>query len=425
MRRCNMGWADLEGKGASNREDKLIIEPNTTRLVRILLENNEEPLSVWSHFIPNITGASKRKGVVIYCPGKGICPACATDKYRTKLIHAVNVYDFQTQKVRILEAGNMIMKHAKMIKDQYGTFNNINIAIRRDGADKNTTYALMPMPDNTPIPAGLQKFDLHTIYIKTPVNKVAEWIAEMELGLQAPVQSPHLTPTPMNTNVQQVMQQIGVPPQVQTYNPPPPAYVTEPAIIGAAVEAVKANVPPVIPKPTAPTTTVDEPLTFGKYKGKTLQDIASIDLDYLKWISANVVTLRQVALDLYTNAMMNGQPEQVTIVPEIPKTPAEEDAFIKNLEAEKAAPNYVVGMEPNVVAGVIKAETVGAISDSIDMKVARIQSIMERDYTGNFKTVIDKMIEVTKSPQFPNGKMQLGDFDVPELKRLEHALLTK
>lgn len=36
----------------------------------------------------------------------------------------------------------------------------------------------------------------------------------------------------------------------------------------------------------------EDKITFGKYKGKTFGEIASIDLDYIDWLDENVKTIK-------------------------------------------------------------------------------------------------------------------------------------
>ena len=103
-----MGWGDVQGRGSgeSVQENHLQITPNTTKVIHVLLEEGKEPISFWSHFIPE----AGEKGRTVICPGRGKCPVCRSGQYRTRRQHALNVYDYESKSVKILETGNQLMQ---------------------------------------------------------------------------------------------------------------------------------------------------------------------------------------------------------------------------------------------------------------------------------------------------------------------------
>lgn len=225
-----MGWADTLSKGQSKTD--AILEPNTTKQFHILLEPDEEPYSYWTHYIPNKGGGAPR-GFVVICPGKNICPACKVKSYRTTMQHAINVWDYSSNSVKILRQGNSVMSQLKLIHDQYKTWDHIDISIRRIGDGQGTQYIVVPIPRQE-------------IFNEDITNKL------------------HIIPEVKHANTPEEIQQYIDGITVDTNFNPEEFGKKEEKRSGQFV------------------------MPFGKYKGQTLIDIYKKDTEYIGWLAENM-----------------------------------------------------------------------------------------------------------------------------------------
>lgn len=320
-----MGWGDVnQAKGGS--QDEIQLTPNTARTVHVLLKPGEEPLSFWTHYIPSKVAG--KKGRVVICPGKDQCPACAAGAYQTRRRHAINVYDYETRAVKILEQGAKVFQQLRMIFEQYGSFDTIDVSIKRVGDRRdNTDYIVIPIPRAEPFDKELIKHGVFPLEAhKAPFSpeQIETIIAQME-GKDGAV-----GPEPK-------------PSQPQMGKQPP-----------AGQECV---------------------LTFGKYQGRALIDVANEDLNYVKWCAENVADpkVKTAAQEIY-------------------------DLFKKDKQPEQAPAEQQVATQP---------------------VLTQVYDIINNDprYKGNFTLVVNKMKEATQSPQHPNGKTLLTEYTPEELEK--------
>jgi len=430
-----MGWGAVDGQGSSGggvaKENKLELVPGTSKKVRFLLPNNSEPYSVWTHYIPNFNPGVKAKGKIVYCPGMGVCPACGNPEFRTRLTHIVNVFDYSTNSVKILETGNMIMKQAKMLKDQFGTLDAVDIVINRTGAGTNTSYTIITLPVTANLPPDIQLFDLPSMYVTTSVEEVTKTMSDFG-HLSAPVSAQGAVPiasAPMQQVIQKVMPPVPVAPPptmapVVTNVPPPVTNIPVPVtnipvpvtVAPIPVPPQVVNTPPATAAPVgAPTTEQTNIVDFGKYKGKTLDEVATMDIEYLDWVANNVPKFKDAARKLYIATKAMGVQEAVAQ----PAPAAVPQPFIQELESEKAAANYKQQMASNTA---VSPQVVNNIADNIEIQVIRIQKLISAKFAGNFQRVAEIMSTCSKSPTHPNGKIALAEFSPVELTQLEFHL---
>lgn len=323
--RCIVGWNEVIGKtdGGPRDERHMSIKPNQTIKVHILLDQGEEPVSYWSHFIKLEKG-----GRSVICPGRDVCPACIGGKVRTKRVHALNVYDYESKSIKILEQGNSVLQQLKLIYDQYGSFDMVDISIRRVGEGLATQYLVMPMPLIQPfiLPTGLTKHNIKAIKTPTSVDKIKSIMAGDDTSFNTAEMDSELPPLPQTT------------------------------------QSSSAKV-----------------LQFGKYKGKTMEQIAETDMNYVKWCAENI--------------------QDITIKKEAQR--------IAGVTAETIAPPAQPAQTGNKQALVSEA-----------------YNLINNDprYKGNLPSVIEKMKKATASATNPNGKMLLQDYTEEELARLIEAL---
>lgn len=345
----NMAWNDINEK-SSRDPDVVNIAPNTTKLIHILLRENEEPVSFWTHYIPNSTGKSGPKGALVICPGKDICPACANGTYRTSRKHAINVWDYDTKSVKILESGNTIFNALKQIKEHMGTFDNVDISIKRSGDGKDTTYTVIPIPimspfDNSKI-RGL--FPIAQMRMPHSVEAITAYIEGMG-GRVVKADSADVNIPPGGDMTQ--------PPQQEVDNP--------------NIDNTKST-------DMASATSLPPMLQFGKYKGKTIEEVYKEDPNYIRWCAENISdpTIKAEASKLITNRETTHQ-----------KT-------VLSLDTEKA------------------------------VLINTINEIFNEDprYKGNFNLILEKMKAASVSTLHPNGKTILKEYELQELQRLEEII---
>jgi hypothetical protein len=248
----DMSWQDVDGKSGNGRDpDILELKSGTTKLMHVLLPDNDEPFSYWTHYIPNKKPGGA-KGAVVICPGRDTCPACASGIYRTKRVHAINVWDYENKAVKILEGGNSIFQALKQIKEQIGTLTTVDISIKKIGEKLETTYSTIPIPMMTP-------FDPSQIHGVFPVS-----------SLRMP-------------NTPEEIQKV-----IDNFTPTTTAPMQNRPVPTADIVAKMATAPTGPGPDTQKQTSGPITLPFGKYTGKTIAEVYAIDANYIKWCAENI-----------------------------------------------------------------------------------------------------------------------------------------
>jgi len=136
-----MGWDAVKDMGSA---DFVQLEAGVPIKVHVLLKDGEEPESYFVHFVPE---ANEGKGQSVICPGSKVCPCCANKgAYPLRMRHAVNVFDYTDNTVKILEGGNAIFKRLKETFDEYGNLNDIDFKITKKGSGLKTEYVVVAIP---------------------------------------------------------------------------------------------------------------------------------------------------------------------------------------------------------------------------------------------------------------------------------------
>lgn len=421
-----MSWADVSNQGSNAQENILKIEPNTAKLFHVM---EGEPHSFWTHYIPNVGGAGKAKGLVVVCPGRSVCPACKINKYRSRKRHAMNVYDYASKSVKILEQGNQVMEQLRMIHDQYKGLATVDISIRRTGEGRGTQYFVVPMP-NASI-AGYDWSQVGTLHDVAEINRpttadeVARIMEDMEVPANPGQQGEAIAagPPPAQAQASSVdVQTPGpAPEQSVTHTPivPSPTRILKPTTGVPPAQAQAPVVPPATagqqPVPTpqqspAPSSEVaqptiapvvndvvspeDTPLPFGKYNGESLAQIMKHDPDYVKWCSSNM-----------SDPVIKATAQQLIAGTGTPP-PTEPDPLVAEADAK-----FSEGSE----------EMTTTANDNLIIKIEHVLNT-NPTYTRSFEAILAKMKEATAGGTFPNGKTQLNDFTNAELVKLQSIL---
>ena len=338
-----MSWEAVMGKGGSESKrnpDVVFIAPNTAKLVHILLPDVEEPVSYWTHYIPNKT-TNGPKGRVVICPGRDTCPACASAIYRTKRVHAMNVWDYEAKAVKILEGGNTIFQPLKQVKDQLGTLGKVDFSIKKIVSNNETSYSVVAIPMMSPFDTeqthGL--FPIVNLRIPNTVAEINKIIGDMSGA---------------------VITQVGAP-------------ITSTRILsGPAV-----GLPPTQSSPSIPL------LQFGKYKGRTVEDVYKEDPNYIRWCSENISD---------------------------PSVKAEAKRVLETQKEIKSAES--------------KSPPVVSTQTQQQMLINEINEILQMDerYKNNYQLIIEKMKTASVDIVHPNGSTILTEFSLGQLELLKDSI---
>jgi len=133
---------DIVAKKESNTKVNYTKIPEGVTIIRIL---DEAPIVRYTHWMPN----AKR---TITCIGKAKCPVCniiaqakannQTSPYSSRQMFSLNIYNYNTKQVEVLEQGRSFFEELLIIKEDNGDVTGYDLKIRRRGMDKNTSYRL-------------------------------------------------------------------------------------------------------------------------------------------------------------------------------------------------------------------------------------------------------------------------------------------
>jgi hypothetical protein len=135
-------WDIVAKKETSNKKVNYTKLPEGVTLLRIL---DDAPVARYTHWMPN----AKR---TITCPGKGKCPVCniiaqakannQTSPYSSRQMFSLNVYNYNTKQVELLEQGRSFFEELLIIREDNGDVTGYDIKVRRRGMNKDTSYRL-------------------------------------------------------------------------------------------------------------------------------------------------------------------------------------------------------------------------------------------------------------------------------------------
>lgn len=125
-----MGWNDV-GMNAGGA-DFLKIEPGQSVLVHVL---SDEPVSFFQYYNQDV-----QRGLVVP-------PGFKDSSIKLRAQHAVLVWSFKDEAVKIWAMGNRLATQVKGIMDTYdGSLSTVDINLKRNGTGKDTTYIPTPKP---------------------------------------------------------------------------------------------------------------------------------------------------------------------------------------------------------------------------------------------------------------------------------------
>ena len=165
-----MSTWDLALENENSREGK-----GETLYVKFQDGNNQmrildaEPKAVWVHWVSN---ANNGKGLSIVCLGKD-CPMCRKLKYdkannvqtrdRIQRQFVINVFNRTTNRVELLQKGKTIFETLATFHKSMGDITGYDINIVKSGRGLDTKYTVIPVMQSSPIPNGLELYNLDDV----------------------------------------------------------------------------------------------------------------------------------------------------------------------------------------------------------------------------------------------------------------------
>lgn len=153
-----MGYSwDLDG-GEQQKVEFTKFPVGTTR-IRVL---DKMPFVRWTHWIPGVT--KDGKGRSINCPGMKVCPIDdiinrekangMKPRYSRTKRYAMNIFNYETGRIEIMEQGKTFMEDLKLIRDDLKEegkeLSDVILKVRRTGTSKDDTkYRIDVLGDAT------------------------------------------------------------------------------------------------------------------------------------------------------------------------------------------------------------------------------------------------------------------------------------
>lgn len=292
--------------------------------------------------------------------------ACNRNVFGLRPMHAGLAFDYDENKIKILESGNQIWEGIKVLVDAGKDINNRDILIMKKGSGRTTEYTVTDC-DPSPAPAGLDSMerpDLDARYIPPTFEQVLEDLRA--LGF---------------TNPEQI------------FEAKPLAYD----------KALQMKVP------------------FGKHKGKTMQELISLDSSYIGFLATKIdredvkECARVISNTIYgtayqTKGVTPSMSEVTFVAPE--GTPTADGAT-------QTAPTDQAPTPQTEAKDAPAPQTTPQADGARDAMIQEINTIFEtKEEYKDFMKIIDAM----KKASAPHGKTSINEFTDMELARLKEII---
>ena len=165
-----MSTWDLALENENSREGK-----GETSYVKFQDGNNQmrildaEPKAVWVHWLSQ---ANNGKGLSVVCLGKN-CPMCEKLRYdkannvqtrdRIQRQFVINVFNRTTNRVELLQKGKTIFETLATFHKSMGDITGYDINIVKSGRGLDTKYTVIPVMQSSPLPNGLELYNLDDV----------------------------------------------------------------------------------------------------------------------------------------------------------------------------------------------------------------------------------------------------------------------
>jgi hypothetical protein len=356
-----MSWNDLDDKPKSTGGGRFIkLEKDKTTRIRII---DEEPYTTYTHKIAQMVGDKEVFRSIPATTNLDDNYIQQTNGKRYPAVAQYNIRGFEFAKddkgkdttdgeIKILQGGVQIFRALRSLYEEHGSLSQFDVTIRASGEKRDTEYTVTAAPFSLNVDVDA----LQTKLAQTPElqweNVFPEVTAEQQRKLLAEAK-------------------LDV-----TYDPA--------AAIAATMSYDQA---------------LGQAFTFGKFKGKTVQDVMVIDSSYLDWAAENVTSNDSLAAACrVVSNQING------VVP----APA-----LASGQSDSAAPESAT------------ATPAAAKATTKPPKATAADAAKRKELTADIHTRLEDMdameiIETIKAAS--GGKVKLKDLTVPELEALQEKL---
>jgi len=163
-----MGWKEVEERSGGAGAGFLAIKDGETKKIHII---DDEPFTFKSVFF----NAIKKSAVVD--PDNNPLDGMKGFDVRTR--HAINVYDYDQQKVLVLAGSNELFNQLKAIHAEWQGFDQVDLKITRTGTGFDTKYRVVNTPKciwNPDLAEGQEVADLATLFAPTPEETIMGYV---------------------------------------------------------------------------------------------------------------------------------------------------------------------------------------------------------------------------------------------------------
>lgn len=163
-----MGWNDIQENNAGSGAKFLKIKGGGTAVVHII---DDEP-----HSFKSVYFNALRKGAVVDPDNN---PMQGVKGFDLKTRHAINVYDYADNTIKVLAGSNEMFNTLKAIHSEWGGFSDIDLKISRSGDGLDTKYTIVPTAKcrwNEAMMDGQVVFDLNEVFAPTPEATIKKYM---------------------------------------------------------------------------------------------------------------------------------------------------------------------------------------------------------------------------------------------------------
>lgn len=181
-----MSWDNITGDArilpGGGGQNEIKFENGKAKKLRLLLPNDSQPYSYFEHCLEVETfegGQLVRTFRTIRCPKTSKnptahCPLCDGQQVRRRTRHACNVWDYDTNSVQKLNAGDSVFKPIATTRKMGVDVLGLDWAMMRTGEGRNDTeYTATNLgPSSFELPEGTQLYDIEAEYAPHSIEEM-------------------------------------------------------------------------------------------------------------------------------------------------------------------------------------------------------------------------------------------------------------
>ena len=201
-----MGWDNITGDAkiipSSGNVNEIRFESGKPKKVRILLREGEQPYSYLEHTleVEKVEGGqTTRLFRTIRCTKttnnpNAYCPLCEGQQLRRRARNAANVWDYESNSVQKLNAGDSVWKPIATTRKLGVDILGVDWAIMKSGQSRNDTeYATTNLGASAfQLPADAQLFDIEQEYAPHTVEEMKSIVESCGVTWESVINPPEL-----------------------------------------------------------------------------------------------------------------------------------------------------------------------------------------------------------------------------------------